>query len=200
VRKTFVIIALIGIFGISIGVTASAEEDLIPSWIKNTAGFWVDGQISDSEFIKALQFLVEKEILIIPQKEEQTMQGETLDVGEPFYPCINDLDTSYKIKAELELIVDGKKIEIPENFGISDEGCRLSLYTLGSDGTFYVEWVEEYPFEIGHFLWMWDFPLSDMDQSKSTIYVNGMESPYFINSPLVDGYHYKAVFVSKKFN
>ena len=39
---------------------------------------------------------------------------------------------------------------------------------LTNDGTIYAEWEEEYPFEIGHFLWMWDFPLRDMDQSKST--------------------------------
>lgn len=58
----------------------------------------------------------------------------------------------------------------------------------------------EYPFEIGHFLWMWDFPLRDMDQSKSTIYVNDEESTHFINHPLQDGHHYKAVFTSKAYD
>ncbi|PJC50848.1 MAG: hypothetical protein CO032_02790 [Nitrosopumilales archaeon CG_4_9_14_0_2_um_filter_34_16] len=52
------------IAGLSINV--SADESLIPSWIKNTAGFWVDGQIGDSEFISALQFLVKEGILVIP--------------------------------------------------------------------------------------------------------------------------------------
>ena len=45
----------------------SAEEELIPSWIRNTAGFWADRQISDREFIAALQFLIKEEILIVPQ-------------------------------------------------------------------------------------------------------------------------------------
>ena len=58
------------------------------------------------------------------------------------------------------------------------------MYTLTNDGTIYAEWEEDFPFEIGHFLWMWDFPLRDMEQSKSTIYVNGKESPHFINHPL----------------
>jgi len=40
-------------------------------------------------------------------------------------------------------------------------------------------------------LWMWDFPLRDMDQSKSTNYVNDKESSQFINTQLQDGYHYK---------
>jgi len=67
--KYIVIIAIL-VFGIGLGFSLhiSAEENLIPNWIKSTAGFWVDGQISDSEFISALQFLVEKEILNIPDK------------------------------------------------------------------------------------------------------------------------------------
>ena len=48
------------------------------------------------------------------------------------------------------------------------ESVKELMYTLTNDGTIYAEWEEEYPFEIGHFLWMWDFPLRDMDQSKST--------------------------------
>lgn len=71
-RKATIIVAslFLGI-GISAGflINVSAEEELIPSWIKNTASFWVDDQISDSEFIAALQFLVEKGILVIPQSE-----------------------------------------------------------------------------------------------------------------------------------
>ena len=74
------------------------------------------------------------------------------------------------------------------------------MYTLTDDGTIYAEWIEEYPFEIGHFLWMWDFPLRDMDQSKSKIIVNGKESEHFINHPLQDGYHYRAEFTSKAYD
>ena len=44
------------------------------------------------------------------------------------------------------------------------------------------------------------FPLRDMEQSKSTIYVNGKESPHFINHPLQEGYHYKAEFTSKDYD
>ena len=35
---------------------------------------------------------------------------------------------------------------------------------------------------------------------KSRIYVNGKESPHFINHPLQDGYHYKAEFTSKAYD
>lgn len=115
--------------------------------------------------------------------------------------CVNKRDTPYKIKATLELFVDGEQAYIPANIGFSEDGkCHKTMYTLTDDGTIYAEWIEEYPFEIGHFLWMWDFPLRDMEQSKSAIYVNGVKSEHFINHPLQDGYRYKAEFVSKAYD
>ncbi len=38
----------------------------IPSWIKFTAGVWVDGDSSDDEFINAIQYLIENRIIVIP--------------------------------------------------------------------------------------------------------------------------------------
>jgi len=55
-------------------------------------------------------------------------------------------------------------------------------------------------------LWTWStyhergFPMRDMDQSKSRILVNGVESTDFISAPLVDGYHYKAEFTSRGYD
>ncbi|MCH7965908.1 MAG: hypothetical protein IIB02_00545 [Thaumarchaeota archaeon] len=123
-----------------------------------------------------------------------------IDQNNPLKVCINDRETPYKIKATLELIIDGKKADIPANIGLTDEECHRTMYTLTDDGTIYAEWEEEYPWEIGHFLWMWDFPLRDMDQDKSTVFVNGEESSRFINHPLQDGYHYKLVFTSKAYD
>ena len=122
-----------------------------------------------------------------------------LSQNDPLKNCINERDTPYKVSATLELIVDGLKADIPANIGF-EEDCQRSLYTVTSDGTIYAEWEEEYPWEIGHFLWMWDFPLRDMNQDKSTIYVNDKESPHFINHPLQEGYHYKGVFTTKAYD
>ena len=119
-----------------------------------------------------------------------------LSKNDPLKNCIVKRNTHYKISATLELFVDSKKADIPANIGF-EEGCQRPLYTLSNDGTIYAEWDEEYPFQIGHFLWIWDFPLRDMDQSKSKIYVNGILSDDFISAPLVDGYHFKAEFTSK---
>ena len=122
-----------------------------------------------------------------------------LTADDPLKYCIDERDTPYKISVTLELIVDDVKADIPANIGF-DEGCQKALYTLSNDGVIYAEWQEDYPFEIGHFLWVWDFPLRDMDQSKSQIYVNGIVSDDFIRAPLVEGNNYRAEFTSKAFD
>ena len=39
---------------------------IIPSWIKTTTGYWIDGFSSDSEFVNAMQFLINEGIIVIP--------------------------------------------------------------------------------------------------------------------------------------
>jgi hypothetical protein len=119
-----------------------------------------------------------------------------LSADDPLKQCINNRDTPYKISSTFELIVNNQKIEIPANVGIAD-GCKKSLYTLSNDGVIYAEWDKKYDFEIGQFLWIYKFPIRDMDESKSRILVNGVESPDFIHAKLQDGYHYKGEFVTK---
>jgi len=46
------------------------EEILkIPDWVKPVAKWWSEGQIEDSEFVSALLFMIENEIIQIPQVE-----------------------------------------------------------------------------------------------------------------------------------
>jgi len=115
---------------------------------------------------------------------------------QPHNACINNIEKNWKLSFTVELYVDNQKADIPANVGFM-EGCQRAIYTLTDDGTVYAEWKEDPQFEIGHFLWIFKFPLRDMDETKSKIYVNGRESENFINTPLQDGYHYKAVFISK---
>jgi len=37
----------------------------IPVWLKNNAGWWSEGLISEDEFVKGIEFLVENRILIV---------------------------------------------------------------------------------------------------------------------------------------
>jgi len=45
------------------------ESKKIPDWIKNNAGWWANGLIADNDFIFALQFLIDKEIIKVPATE-----------------------------------------------------------------------------------------------------------------------------------
>ena len=150
---------------------------------------------------KTLKFLAITAIIAISVGLGSTLVLGQIDLNNPLKVCIENRETPYKIKAKLEIIIDDLPTPIPANINAGLDGkCQKAMYTLTDDGTIYAEWEEEYSWEIGHFLWMWDFPLRDMDQDKSTMYVNGEESSHFINHPLQDGYHYKGVFTSKDYD
>ena len=148
---------------------------------------------------KTLRFLAITAVIAISVGVASSLIQGQLGQNDPLKVCINDKDTPFVISATLELYVDGNEADVPENIGFED-GCQRSLYTITGDGTIYAEWTEEYPFEIGHFLWSWDFPIKDMELDKSRVLVNGKESPHFINELLVDGYHYRAEFTSKDYD
>jgi len=148
---------------------------------------------------KTLKFLGMTAIIAISVGVGSSLIQGQMNLDNPLKVCINDRDTKYEISVKLELYIDKQRAEIPANIGFED-GCQRSLYTLNDDGIIYAEWTEEYPFEIGHFLWSWEFPMRDMEQSKSKIIVNGKESPHFINELLVDGYEYRAEFTSKDYD
>jgi len=82
--KPVIIIAIAVVFGIGIGLSlsVSAEEGLIPSWIKNIALMFGQDQISDSEFIGALQYLVKEGILVIPSEQHEKTDVSQLTVQE----------------------------------------------------------------------------------------------------------------------
>lgn len=45
------------------------EVSKIPTWIKQNANWWSTQQISDSEFLEGIDFLFEKQILLVPQRD-----------------------------------------------------------------------------------------------------------------------------------
>ncbi len=57
-------IAIIGFLGFSI--TASAADSAIPEWIKNNAKWWSEGSISETDYIKSLEYLIIQGIIQIP--------------------------------------------------------------------------------------------------------------------------------------
>jgi len=61
-RKTTLLFALVaGV--VAFPLAASAQSDSIPSWIKNTAGWWADDQISEAEFVNSMEYLIDSGII-----------------------------------------------------------------------------------------------------------------------------------------
>ena len=47
---------------------SAQEESEIPTWIKTAVGFWVNDQITDKEFLKAIEYFVENEMIKVPSQ------------------------------------------------------------------------------------------------------------------------------------
>ena len=45
------------------------EESQIPTWIKTAVGFWVNDQITDNEFLSAIEYFVENEMIKVPSQK-----------------------------------------------------------------------------------------------------------------------------------
>lgn len=55
--------------GVALVTFVSAqEESQIPSWIKTAVGFWVNDQITDEEFLHAIEYFVQNEMIEVPSK------------------------------------------------------------------------------------------------------------------------------------
>ena len=98
-KKIFLAITF-SIFAVSLlSFTYAQTNSLIPSWIKNTASFWVDDQISDQEFLNALQFLVNEGILVIPSESDESLDTEVIE-----FDVIDD-ESKENLVHNLDLIV-----------------------------------------------------------------------------------------------
>jgi plastocyanin len=47
----------------------------IPIWIKNVGGFWCNGQITDIEFLDAIQFLISKNIIHVEKTDYENLES-----------------------------------------------------------------------------------------------------------------------------
>ena len=64
--KTLIILYLIiGLSTSPIIISSSWAEESIPSWIKNNAGWWASGMITEDEFLKGIEYLINKNIILI---------------------------------------------------------------------------------------------------------------------------------------
>ncbi len=132
-QNRIIIVTIIAVvfFGVFVGIptitqNVSAESDSVPSWIKNTASFWVDGNVSDTEFLNAMEFLIGEGIIQISRESVPVV--DTITIG--FIPVEKADELTPKAEA-LEKFLEEKlvgvdiKIVVPTNYEIIIEGMRF---------------------------------------------------------------------------
>ena len=67
-KLLYAVLALV-IIGSATATTVYSIDYEIPTWTKNTALYWGQGHIDDGEYISFLQYLVEKEIIVVPSDD-----------------------------------------------------------------------------------------------------------------------------------
>jgi len=117
-RNTILLFALVAAVA-TFPLAASAQSDAVPSWIKNTAGWWADDQISETEFVNSMEYLIDSGIIDI---SSQNFGITELTIG--FIPSEKADELSPKAESLARFLVsefNGKvdvKIVVPSNYEI----------------------------------------------------------------------------------
>jgi len=84
------------------GEIAIENDIVIPSWIKNNAGWWADDKISDSDFLSGIKFLVETNIIQfqsdVDYKKSKNIEKHLLD----WDTVVNDSTYAYTGSIKLQ--------------------------------------------------------------------------------------------------
>lgn len=151
--KRMILLSSIGLFLVvtSIGYPAAYSEDnTIPSWIRNVALWWGQGEISDEDFFQLIQYLVEKEIIVTPndnllfrvqqletELEQQSMAqnmnsiNQIVDRGD-FQLSLRQTDLYQEYYEALDIILTeqidylNQLVKLPYDISVIAEECQES--------------------------------------------------------------------------
>jgi len=84
-RSSIALILFFSLIGSGIFVpNSSAQDAQIPNWIKNVAGWWGTGEISENEFVTGIEYLINNNIILldfVPCNDKiQSQYGDTKSV------------------------------------------------------------------------------------------------------------------------
>jgi len=127
-HTTLALVAVIVVIGIvTISLTHNAQaETLIPSWIKNNAGSWANGDIDDVTFLNGIEFLIENKIINV-SSESKIIDVDSITIG--FIPVEKADELTPKAQA-LEQFLENKlgidvELVVPTNYETIIEGMRF---------------------------------------------------------------------------
>ncbi|MGQ0792132.1 MAG: hypothetical protein ACT4NJ_07940 [Nitrosopumilaceae archaeon] len=80
-KAKFSVVGIIVLGTILLSVSASAQNSIIPDWVKNNAKWWSEGTISEDDYISSLQYLISQRIIKLPIKEVIATDTPVSDEG-----------------------------------------------------------------------------------------------------------------------
>ena len=85
IRSSIVLILSFSLIGSGILVPSSSAQDAqIPGWVKNVAGWWGSGIVSENEFVSGIEYLINNNIILldfVPCNDKiQSQYGDTKSV------------------------------------------------------------------------------------------------------------------------
>ena len=73
-KKIFIPVVVFSILLVSISVS-SVDAQSVPEWVKNNALWYGQGTISETEFLNAIKFLIENDVIVIDTVKEPLPQA-----------------------------------------------------------------------------------------------------------------------------
>ena len=73
-----IILGIVATFSVFLIPIFADTNNKIPSWIKDIAKFWSDNQISDAEYLQSITYLINNQIILIPELESLKLENENL--------------------------------------------------------------------------------------------------------------------------
>jgi len=129
------IISLFLISGIFV-IFPYASADGIPTWVKGIANFWVEDNISDTEFGDAIIFLIEQDILKLDLLEDLKLQVAQLEREKTYILEFGSLEGFMTEPEEATEAIQGEKIihiNILPGAHLPDTGVSSILCGTGCD-------------------------------------------------------------------
>ncbi len=149
-QKKMLLAICIGIFLIGfVSISADGTSTYsIPNWIKNTAGWWSEDKIGESEFLKGIQYLVDNLILEIPANQKILDSGKLkLDNYSYNLPVHNNLETKAKISGKFA----GQTSTLPVTMEITRPDGKIDEQSTRSTGKFELTYVIKSDFPLGDY-------------------------------------------------
>ena len=94
---------------LTIGVTTTHAESIVPEWVQNTALWYGQGTISEKEFLESITYLINSKIIFLDEQEKEeildaTIVSEDVIVTKPQINQCSVLYQSYKNIGKMQFL------------------------------------------------------------------------------------------------